>query len=253
MIKAERQEKILETLEERGTVTVKEVADALDVSEMTVRRDFEELAGSGELVRVRGGARAAAKERSVLHYEYSHTEKQVRHVAEKLEVARRAVELVEEGSTIFLSPGTTVEQMAPLLPRVHLRIITNAIEVFNILEPCEEYELYLVGGMYRRRSKALVGPMAEDALSGLGIDAAFTGANGVCGNTASVYNVEEGHVNQMALDMADERYLLTDASKIGRRDFYTYYQLSGFDALICDGGMTPEQRAAVEEYTNVIA
>lgn len=253
MIKAERQERVLQALEDRGTVTVKEISDSLGVSDMTVRRDLEELAERGELVRVHGGARAADRsEHSMLRREYSHVEKQTKHVDEKREAAGRAVGLVEEGSTIFLGTGTTVEQMAPLLPACRLRVITNAINVFNLLEQREEYELCLVGGMYRRSTGAFVGPMAEDTISALGVDVAFLGANGVYGDAVSTSNVEEGRFQQIALDKADSRYLVTDASKIGRRDFYTFYQLSDFDALICDSGITQEQREAVEEYVPVL-
>ena len=254
MIKVERHEKVLEALEDRGTVSVAEVAAALGVSEMTVRRDFEELAEQGALVRVHGGARSAdSRTRSVLRREYTHAEKQERNRPQKLEAAAAAAKLVEPDTTIFLGTGTTVELMAPLLPACHLRVITNALGVFNCLEGREEFDLCLVGGMYRRSTGAFVGPMAEDTIAALGVDAAFLGANGVHGGAVSTSNVEEGSFQKRALDKADARYLVCDASKIGRRDFYAFYQLSGFDALVCDGGISAEQRAAVEEFTRVIA
>ena len=253
MIKAERQERVLEALEAQGTVTVKEISDVLGVSDMTVRRDLDELADKGALVRVHGGARVAGRgQRSVLRREYTHAEKRERNQAQKLEAAAAAVKLVEEGSTIFLGTGTTVEQMAELLPAVPLRVVTNAIGVFNLLEAREEFELCLVGGMYRRRTGAFVGPMAEEAISALGIDAAFLGVNGVYGDAVSTASVEEGRFQQVALEAADARYAVCDASKIGRRDFYTFYRLSGFDALVCDSGISPEQRAAVEEHTRLL-
>ena len=89
------------------------------------------------------------------------------------------MELIEEGSTIFLGTGTTVEQMASMLPAFRLRIVTNSLSVFNLLEAREDCDLCLVGGMYRRRTAAFVGPTAEDTLRALGIDAAFIGANGI--------------------------------------------------------------------------
>ena len=98
----------------------------------------------------------------MLRHEYSHSEKR-KHAEEKLQIARRSVELIEEGSTIFLGTGTTVEQMASMLPACRLRIVTNSLSVFNLLEAREDCELCLVGGMYRRRT-AFVGPTAEDTL-----------------------------------------------------------------------------------------
>ncbi len=102
MIKAERQDKVRQLLEEQGTVSVKEISDALGVSDMTIRRDLEELASLGEIERVHGGARSAqGRPHAMLRHEYSHSEKRTKHAEEKLQIARRAVELIEEGSTIF--------------------------------------------------------------------------------------------------------------------------------------------------------
>ena len=156
MIKAERQDKVRQLLEEQGTVSVKEISDALGVSDMTIRRDLEELASLGEIERVHGGARSAqSRPHAMLRHEYSHSEKRTKHAEEKLQIARRAVELIEEGSTIFLGTGTTVEQMASMLPACRLRIVTNSLSVFNLLEAREDCDLCLVGGMYRRRTAAL--------------------------------------------------------------------------------------------------
>lgn len=102
MIKAERQDRVRQLLEEQGTVSVKDISDALGVSDMTIRRDLEELASLGEIERVHGGARSAqGRPHAMLRHEYSHSEKRTKHAEEKLQIARRAVELIEEGSTIF--------------------------------------------------------------------------------------------------------------------------------------------------------
>ena len=77
------------------------------------------------------------------------------------------MELIEEGSTIFLGTGTTVEQMASMLPAFRLRIVTNSLSVFNLLEAREDCDLCLVGGMYRRRTAAFVGPTAEECEPGI--------------------------------------------------------------------------------------
>lgn len=253
MNKADRQTAILGVLDERASATVQELAAVLDVSGMTVRRDLEEMAARSELVRVHGGAHRAGGDRpSMLRREYSHAEKREKHMREKRAVARRAISLIEPDSTVFLGTGTTVEQMACQLPDCHLRIVTNSLAVFSLIEPKPLYELCVVGGMFRARTGALVGPIAEEGIDRLGLDIAFVGANGVCGNDVSTSNMEEGHFQQMALDKADARYVVLDASKIGRRDFFNFYELSRLDALVCDESITDEQRAAVEEYADVL-
>lgn len=253
MIKAERQDSIKRLVEERGSASVRDIAAELDVSEMTVRRDLEEMSSQGELVRVHGGARSAVgRKQSMLRREYSHVEKRAKHAEEKLAIARRAVALIEPDSTVFLGAGTTVEQMVPLLPDAHLRIVTNSLSVFNMIAGNPEYDLCLVGGMYRPRTAAFAGPLAEDTISKLGLDIAFIGANGIFQGEVSTSNAEEGRFQQMAFDKADARYLVADTSKIGRRDFFTFYRLIELDGLVCDAGISDEGRAAIEEYTEVL-
>lgn len=97
--------------------------------------------------------------------------------------------------------------------------MTNSLSVYNLLEAREDCDLGLVGGMYRRRTAAFVGPTAEDALRALGIDAAFIGANGILDSDVSTSNMEEGRIQQLAFSKADSRNLIADSSKIGRRYF----------------------------------
>lgn len=253
MIKAERQDRVKQLIDSQGTVSVKEIADTLGVSDMTVRRDLEELSQLGVIIRVHGGATMAEPRKgSFLGREYSHTEKRSQHAAEKLDAARTAVSLIRDGATIFLGTGTTIEQMVPLLPVCRLRIITNSLSVFNLLENRDDYELCLVGGMYRRSTAAFVGPIAEEAIESLGVDAAFIGANGIQGDAISTSNMEEGRFQQLAFSKADERYLVADSSKVGRRDFYSFYNLSSLDALVCEPEISADARASIEEFTKVI-
>lgn len=95
--------------------------------------------------------------------------------------------------------------------------MTNSLSAFSLLEAREGCELCLVGGMYRRRTAAFVGPTAEDALRALVIDTAFIGANGILDGDVSTSNMDEGRIQQLAFSKADTRYLIAGSSKIGRR------------------------------------
>ncbi len=254
MLKAERQEQIIQRLAEHGTESVGAIARALDVSEMTVRRDLEDLAERGMVERVYGGARMPGALRDSftsggipLLREYTHTEKRRLHVEAKRAVALRAVQLIEEGDTVFLGAGTTAELMAGSLPDVALRVVTNSLAVFNLLEASRIYELYLVGGLYRPETGCFVGTMAEEAVAPLGIDCAFIGANGISSGSLFTSDMDEGRLQRLVLDTARRRYAVCDASKLGRRDFYAFYPLSKLTALICD-----DAPADVAEQTAVL-
>lgn len=130
--------------------------------------------------------------------------------------------------------------------------MTNSLSAFSLLEAREDCELCLVGGMYRRRTAAFVGPMAEDALRALGIDTAFIGANGILDGDVSTSNMDEGRIQQLSFSKADTRYLIADSSRIGRRDFYTFCRLDSLDAVVCEPSISAKDRVAIEEHAQVI-
>lgn len=254
MLKSERQDRIIELLGSGSVASVRDMAERLGVSEMTVRRDFEELAERGVIERVYGGARLyrpPAPGGTQVEREFSHVEKARLHEGEKRDIARRAASLVSEGDTIFLGAGTTVEQMVPHLPVERLRIVTNSLALFLQLEPRGAQELCLVGGTYRARTSAFAGPMAEDAVASLGIGKTFIGANGVADGSIFTSNMEEGRFQRLVYSKASERYLLADSSKIGRRDLCGFFDLANIDALFCDAGLSDGDRTDLERYTRV--
>ena len=106
MLKQEKLDNILETVNTKGTITVKEIMTRLDVSDMTARRYLQELADKDLLVRVHGGAEKI-RTGSILNNERSNIEKQSLQIAEKQEISRFAGHLIDEGETIFIGPGTT--------------------------------------------------------------------------------------------------------------------------------------------------
>ena len=259
MLKAERQEQIIARLAGGGTESVSAIAQVLDVSDMTVRRDLEELAERGVVERVYGGARMPAAVRESfsaagipLLREYSHTEKRRLRSEEKQRIAQRAIELIEPSDTVFLGAGTTVEHMARFLPDIRLRVITNSLSAFKLLEHREHCELYLVGGLYRQQTGCFVGAMAEDAVSPLGIDKAFIGANGISGGSLFCADMDEGRIQRLVLTKARERYAVSDTSKLGRRDFYAFFGLSDLTALVCDDALSDAQRSEIEEQVRLI-
>lgn len=255
MIKAERQDRVRELVASQGTVTVREIVSRLGVSDMTVRRDLEELAQAGELERVHGGARCVEPHRdSVLMKEFTHDEKRSQHVPEKSQIARLAASLIKPGETVFLGTGTTIERMVPFLPRGDLRVITNSLSVFNLLSERQSggLSLVLIGGTYRSHTGAFVGPLAEEGVGRLGIGTAFIGANGILGDSVSTSNMEEGNLQRIAFDKADRRILVVDSSKFDHRDFYSFYRVSELDAIVCEPGSDSEKTSKFSELTKII-
>lgn len=145
MLKRERLQKIIEKVNINGIVTVNEIMEELDVSDMTVRRDLDELDKAGLLIRIHGGAQKVNASPIPQNYEKSNTEKYDIQTNEKLEIAQFAKQFINDGETIFIGPGTTLEKLATQLLDFKIRVVTNSLPVFNILNQSSTLDLILVG------------------------------------------------------------------------------------------------------------
>lgn len=236
---------------QRGVISVRQAAKIFGISEMTARRDFDELASTGEVVRAHGGIRLPEVAHAV-PAEIPYFEKLAVHQEEKRKIAEAACALIEPDDTIFLGPGSTCAAIASALPAMRLRVVTNSIIALNMLQIHPGMEVCCLGGQYRRRSGSFVGPVAEDSLAPLGIDKCFVGTNGVVSGAISCSNLEEGRIQALACDRAASRFLVCDSSKLEQLDFYNFYSLDRIDAVITDAGVTDDQRRPIEECTSLI-
>src|SRR5664279_5767232 len=172
MLAGQRQLLILEEVRLRGAVRVAELTELLDVSDMTVRRDLDVLAGAGLVDKVHGGATAPGR---LSAEEPGFEAKSHRQLREKEAIARAAAALVEPGQSIGLTAGTTTWRLAHHLSDVpDLTIVTNSIQVANVLhrESRPNLTVVLTGGV-RTPSDALVGPIALAAIRSLHLDVLF--------------------------------------------------------------------------------
>ena len=154
----ERHNRIIKTIELLRTVSVGELKDRLDVSEVTVRKDLSFLEDEGLIIRTHGGARLAQDVNRMRTLALREGE----NLDLKRRIARRAAGLVRDGDTVYLDSGSTCQALAEELRdgSRSLRIITNALAIMNILEDAEGISLYTIGGSYRREAGSFVGPLS---------------------------------------------------------------------------------------------
>lgn len=251
MLKTERLESLLELCHLQGSLSVRQAAQSFGISEMTARRDFDELAAAGRVIREHGGVRLPTSLQAP-PTEQPYFEKLMMRTTEKQDIAHAACSLIREDDTVFLGPGSTCASIARLIPRIPLRVVTNSFIAFSILQRNPAIEICVLGGQYRSRSGSLVGAVAEEMLAPLGIDKCFIGANGIHGGTVFTSNLDEGRLQALACNRSGERYLVCDATKIGQQDFYNFYSLDHIDAVITDSSVDDGQRAQVENATRLI-
>ncbi|WP_067849092.1 DeoR/GlpR family DNA-binding transcription regulator [Alicyclobacillus mali (ex Roth et al. 2021)] len=232
MLPAERQRAILQHLNERGSIRVKELSRMFSVTEETVRRDLHILEMEGKLRRSHGGAVRVDDDTPA---ETSYLVRESEHVPEKMAIARIALTYVEPGDSIILDASSTALHVANALPNVPLTVLTNSLKIALELASKDKIEVISTGGILRASSLSYVGPMAEETIERFHVNKAFLSCKGVHvdhGFTES--NALQARVKRKMAEIADTLILLADHSKIQVRDFTKVGDVDEIDVLITD-------------------
>ncbi|MBP2649255.1 MAG: transcriptional regulator, DeoR family [Firmicutes bacterium] len=234
----ERKKKIIEYLQLNLRVSVRELSSNFSVSESTIRRDLQELEDENKLKRTHGGAVYLED----VNLELTFGEKEDKFRQEKVAIAKKAAELIEDGDTILIDSGTTTLYMVNELRKFsNLTVVTNSIILAQVLQGQENIQVVVVGGMLRKNTLAMVGPMAEQALGMLNVNKAFIGTNGLSlENGLTTPNIIEAATKTKMISIAKQVVVLTDWSKFGKVSFAKFAELSQIDTCIVDDKASPE-------------
>jgi DeoR family transcriptional regulator of aga operon len=228
---AQRLDEILERLSGDGNVDVTGLADALQVSAATIRRDLRVLEERRLLSRTHGGAVGPGVLYELpLRYRSAHREE------EKRRIARAAAERVADASAVGLSGGTTTTEVArALAERQGLRVVTNALNIAWELAVRPNIKLVLTGGVVRGTSYELVGPLAEASLPLINLDTVFVGADGIDLQAGlTTHHEVEAHTNRALIARASRAIVVADSTKIGMVAFARICEISTVHELITD-------------------
>jgi DeoR family transcriptional regulator of aga operon len=236
---------ILALLADHGSVGVVETADALDASQATIRRDLQALEEQGLVKRTHGGAVPAG-----VIYELPMRYRGARQQEEKNKIATLAASLVDESAaTVGLCGGTTTSEVARFLSlRGGLKIVTNALNIAAELALRPTIDLVVTGGTVRTESYELIGPVAEHALEGFNLDAAFLGVGGVSATAGiTTHHEVEAQTNRAMLLRAARVIVVADGTKVGKRAFARIAEAELMSDLVTDPSADPAELAALRE------
>jgi DeoR family transcriptional regulator of aga operon len=232
LLNEERRREILGVLHRDGRVIVKELARRFRISQITIRKDLEFLDVQGVIQRTHGGA-LPVQAGALL--DPSLREKEKLHRSEKARIAQAAVRLVEEGQSVLHDSGTTTTAIARSLKEMkQLTVITNAVNIAAEMAGTQ-VEVVLTGGVLRKNSFSLVGPLAERTLRQLSADILFLGVDGF-DTKAGLFtpNLLESEVNRAMVDIARRTVAVCDSSKFGRRSLCNIMPVSAVHEVITD-------------------
>jgi len=231
-----RQRRLLEVVQSQVTISVEDLANQLDVTPQTVRRDVKLMEESRLLARYHGGVGLPS---SVENIDY--TQRQILNIEGKRRIAAAVAERVRPGSSLLINIGTTTEEVArALMHHQGLHVVTNNLHVAAILASQPSCEVIVAGGVVRGRDRAIVGEATVDFIRQFKVDIGIIGVSSIePDGTLRDFDPREVKVAQAIVEQSREVWLVADQAKFDRQALVRITHLSQIDKLFCDAPPPP--------------
>lgn len=225
MLVAERQSKILDTIQTNGSAYVEDLAKDLKVSPMTIRRDLEKMQEEGSIERCHGGA--------VAKQEVRYEDKQISCVAEKQVLAKKCAQFVNEGDVLYLDAGTTTLEIAKCIRTIpDIMVVTNDLEIARYLKD-SEVELMLCGGYVQKSTGSMYGYYATQMMAGFRFNVGFFGAASIDKEFQVLTpTIDKAFLKKQLAEKCQQSFLAVDDSKFFKQAMATINHLSDYTAVV---------------------
>lgn len=248
MVESFRISQILELARHKGQVSVDELATRFGVTTQTIRRDLSALADAGRLDRVHGGAIMPDTHRNP-----NYRARKVLQEDAKRDIAKLCAHQIPPNASVLLNIGTSTEAVArELLRHENLTVVTNNINVADILSKNETSKVIVAGGELRREDGGLVGDLTTEAIRQFKVDYAVIGASALDldGNLLE-FDLREVRVSRTIIECARHTFLVVDRSKLNRSAPVRIASVRDIDAIFTDG-LPPALVAKCENWDTAI-
>ncbi|MDG3087087.1 DeoR family transcriptional regulator [Vibrio hannami] len=238
-----RRHMISKLVDELGEISVEELAQRFDTSEVTIRKDLASLESNGLLLRRYGGAISIPKEVVTEGLSLQVSER-------KIKISKCAAELIKDHNRIVIDSGSTTGALIPRMNDKHgLVVMTNSLYVANALKELEnEPTLLMTGGTWDNRSDSFQGQVAESVLRSYDFDQLFVGADGVdIARGTTTFNEMTGLSNVMA-EVSREVIVMIESDKVGRKIPNLELSWEKIDILVTDAMLPDEQKVQIESH-----
>ena len=246
MLAKERQNLICEMLKNNGTVETAKLAETFDVSVETIRKDLIILENQNAILKIHGGAIAKAKLKPKQELLVRCEENSLN----KRSLVLKAMEFISEGDVIVIDEGSTAVIFAEALKEKFssLTIVTYSLDVMNVLSECDNFELVLCGGNYRKDERVFCGKQTLETLGNMHVQKAFIFPAaisldcGICGHDDAILQLQEQMIKS-----ADAVYILADSVKFEKTALRKLCDNNESFTYITDGEISLKIKKAYEE------
>ena len=230
MFQEERMDHILKFVSKNHRISVEDICTLYNVSRDTARRDLVALEKQGEIVRTHGGAILPSKK----EYLKTYGERLQIDSTEKLKISEKALSLISPGDAIFMDTSTTVQSLAEIMDLKELSIVTNSINVGDILSKNSSISITMLGGTLNIDHRFLYGPSTLAMLSNYNFTKAFIGGMALSSKGLTGIYEEAAAIIRQVIKNSDEVILLIDHSKLDKTSFIKICDLKDIDVIITD-------------------
>lgn len=240
MKNSDRMSKIITLLEESGAISIQELVTSLEVSEMTIRRDLDQLEKLGSLRRVHGGAVKTLSG----SYEPPFAVRVERQATEKSRIALAISELIQDRDTLVLDGGSTGVAIAKVLASRELTVCTPSFRVADVLRESPGITLLLTGGKVRRGEESLSGPAAIATLALHRFDKYIMTVSGLdMRSGCTEWNIEDAEIKRTALKVSQSTIVAADSTKVGKTAFAHICEIQDVSVLVTDSNLEKEAKS----------
>ncbi|MGN6638232.1 MAG: DeoR/GlpR family DNA-binding transcription regulator [Mucilaginibacter sp.] len=224
-----RKQVILKKLNEAGEVNIKQIALELRISEITIRRDLNQLADDGLLYRTHGGALQIDK----VTIPHQFINKAAKNIEAKDKICRAAANEIIDGDVIFMDCGSTVYRLCQFIRNKRIKVITNSMPVIYELQN-SLVSLNIIGGEFNTERQAVHGKIANEHIARYHATKAFLGVDGISHNGLFANTELEADITLSFAAHSVKTYLLCDASKIGKESYLKFGNPEMINTIITD-------------------
>jgi DeoR family fructose operon transcriptional repressor len=222
-----RKQKILEQLNSTGEVDIKELAATLAISEITARRDLNQLASDGLLYRTHGGGMKVDPLAKPLDF----VNKAAQNLSAKDNICRKAAGHIHDGDIIFMDCGSTVFRLCQFIKNKKIKVITNSLPVIYELQNCQ-VSLNIIGGEFDSKRQAVHGKVANEHIGRYRAGKAFLGVDGISPNGLFANSELEAEITSAYINQSAFTYILCDSAKINNETYLKFADINQVDAII---------------------
>lgn len=235
MFTEERQKKILTILDEKKSVSVKDLTEELSFSPATIRSDLNHLSSRGLLIRTHGGATAVEESRKDLSIEENFLNRKKKNHTQKVEIAEKALSFIQDSNCIILDASSTCYELAILLNETSMRltVLTNGLKVATLLKDNPLITVILIGGVVKGNSNAIEGLLGVDMLYKLNIDYVFLSPHAFnLQNGLTDFNLYEVELKKKMVEKSQCTIALVDDSKLEHSSIASFASVSEINTFI---------------------